>query len=438
MPQFPSRSAVHIDVGEAAETASSLLDPDAPFRILVLGDFSGRAQRGERSPLAGRRAMKVDCDNLDQVIEDLDVRLDLPRAALRFRELDDFHPDHIYRAAPIFQQLENLRPATAPPNAPPAGLLDAMIGQTESRSARAEDAGDLAAFIQRVSSKHLEEPPDAAKQEWKAKVRSAAGETMCAILHHPDFQALEAGWRSASMLVTRLGAEDGIEIAIVDVTLDELTDDPEAAARWLAGSKKPWSLVVGNYAFAQGAADARHLAILGHAARVAGCPVLAEAQPQEREVPAEWQALRRSAEARWIGLALPRFLVRLPYGKSTSPVESMDFEEMRESVHTGYLWGNPAFCCACLIGQAFREHGWDMRPGMCRRMDGMPLHVYQSGGEPVSKPCAEVLLSEIEAEQLLDQGFMPLASLKDQDAVLVVRFCSIAEPAAALSGRWSG
>ena len=241
MPPSPSRSSVHIDVGEATQP-SAVLDPDAPLRILVLGDFSGRAQHDERTSLVGRRVIPVDCDNFDDTMGRMDVRVDLPRVSLRFRELEDFHPDRLYRAAPVFEQLENLRPPAARQQAAPGGnLLDDMIGQTESRAARAEDAGDLAAFIDRVSARHLEDRPDAAKEAWKAKVKAVAVEQMNAILHHPQFQALESAWRSLSMLVMRLGAEEGIEIAICDVRLDELTPDPDAFAAWLAGTNKPWT-----------------------------------------------------------------------------------------------------------------------------------------------------------------------------------------------------
>jgi type VI secretion system protein ImpC len=99
---------------------------------------------------------------------------------------------------------------------------------------------------------------------------------------------------------------------------------------------------------------------------------------------------------------------------------------------------NPAFCVAYLIGQSFRSEGWDLRPGSHRQVEGLPLHVYKSGGESVNKPCAEILLTENDAKLLLECGYMPLASMKNQDAVLLVRFQSIAEPLAALGGRWTG
>ncbi|HET6205946.1 MAG TPA: hypothetical protein VFD98_04005, partial [Terracidiphilus sp.] len=63
---------------------------------------------------------------------------------------------------------------------------------------------------------------------------------------------------------------------------------------------------------------------------------------------------------------------------------------------------------------------------------------YKEDGQSVNKPCAEILLSEKDANSLMERGYMALASLKDQDAVLLVRFQSIADPLAALAGRWTG
>src|SRR5215472_4926358 len=95
-----------------------------------------------------------------------------------------------------------------------------------------------------------------------------------------------------------------------------------------------------------------------------------------------WGALRKLPEASYAGLALPRFLLRLPYGKETDPAELFDFEEMPQSTaHEDYLWGNPAFVCAALLAQAFSKEGWRMRPGTIRQIDGLPLHAYQENGE---------------------------------------------------------
>ena len=106
--------------------------------------------------------------------------------------------------------------------------------------------------------------------------------------------------------------------------------------------------------------------------------------------------------------------------------------------HEDYLWGNPVFACALLLAQSFNEHGWQMRPGMHSQIDGLPLHLYQREGESELKPCAEALLTEEGAERIMDNGLMPLESLKGRDAIRLVRFQSITDPPQVLAGRWSG
>jgi type VI secretion system protein ImpC len=435
-----SRSSVVLEA-EAEAAPAREVEPDTPFRILVLGDFSGRSNRGVRGGLAGSRPTPVDLDNFDEVMAAMQTSLRLPGAELRFRQLDDFHPDAIYRNAEIFQKLAAARyePPRAAAAPAPAGadLLDSILEQAdESPAPGVEDAGDLSAFIKKAMAPHVEPRPDAGKVEWASRVQAATGEQMRATLHHPAFQALESAWRAAWMLVQGLG--DDVKIYLLDTTLEELVADPVALGKLLTGQREPWALLVGNFVFGDSETDAARLNMVGRLARGAGAPFLAESQPPSGEAPPEhWQQLRRSMVAPWIGLALPRFLLRLPYGKETSLVEAFPFEEMTGSVHGEYLWGNPAFCCAYLIGQAFRSDGWDLRPGSQRQIDGLPVHVYKSGGENVNKPCGEILLTEKDAQMLLDLGYMPLASMKDQGAVLLVRFQSIADPPAALAGQWS-
>ena len=218
---------------------------------------------------------------------------------------------------------------------------------------------------------------------------------------------------------------------------------------------EPWAIIVGNYTFGDGSDDLDLLSRMAGIAHRAGAPFLAEASarllgcdslassphPREWKMPQElargWAELRRQPEADSVGLALPRFLLRLPYGKKTLPLESFDFEEFPElPVHEDYLWANPAFAVALLLAQSFSETGWEMRPGMMTEIDRLPLHVYGKEGESESKPCAEILLTEDAAERLLEQGLIPLVSFKDRDLVRVMRFQSIADPPRGLAGRW--
>ena len=444
MPDRYSRSSVEFDVTPGTQTSQAVQEDDTPFRILLVGDFSGSANRG--LPARPARPRAVDSDNLEEVMAEMDVALRLPQGALRFRELDDFHPDHLYAHAAVFRQLAEARtkpPAAAPPPPPPAapaksdreigrGLLEDMLATEEESAAKAAaEPGGLADFINRVMAPHLEERPDPRSAAWSAQVDRAAGEQMRAILHHPHFQALEAIWLSTARLVKLLQPDTDLKIYLLDATLADIAADPAA----FAGD---WAVIAGHFTFGHGPEDAALLRQLGRMAAHARAPFLAEGLPPEDSEPGpNWRDLAASAEARWIGLALPRVLLRLPYGKSTSAIDSFEFEEMPVSVHTEYLWGNPGFFCAGLLGEAFREGGWDLRPERHRRIGGLPVHVYRADGASAQKPCAEIAMSDSDAEFLLENGLMAVASERDADSALLVRWQSIAMPAARLAGRWT-
>jgi type VI secretion system protein ImpC len=152
-----------------------------------------------------------------------------------------------------------------------------------------------------------------------------------------------------------------------------------------------------------------------------------------------WNRLRKTPPASYLGLALPRFLLRLPYGQETEPISAFTFEEVAGvPEHEDYCWGNPVFACLVLLGQAFIESGWEMNPGSIKDIEGLPLHIYQDeSGASMTKPCAEAWSTEQGVECILDRGLMPLVSYKDQDRCRLVRFQSLALPPASLGGRWS-
>jgi type VI secretion system protein ImpC len=220
---------------------------------------------------------------------------------------------------------------------------------------------------------------------------------------------------------------------------------------------EPWAVIAGNYTFDRTREDAELLGRMSKIAAAAGAPFIAAAEsnllgcdslaktpdPDDwRSTGGEygqaaWQALHELPEAAYLGLALPRFLMRLPYGTDTDPLEQFDFEEMAdEIIHEDYLWGNPCFACVYLLSRAFSKFGWSLRPGAVQDIDSLPLHVYQETGETRIKPCAEVVLTERAAEIILDKSFMLLLSFRDQDMIRLVRFQSLALPPKPLAGRW--
>lgn len=442
--QADNYRSASVRIGAKDEPEPVEADPDEPFRILVAGDFSGRSSRQTASPTFS--PVRVDRDNFDDVLGQLKPSMNLHGAMLEFRELDDFHPDRLYENTPVFKQLEKMSaalPAAAPAQAPgksqaaaSSGLLDQILaGQSEEVPApvTAEDATDLPGFIRRVTAGHLVPREDPDQKKRIAKRQEAVSELMRAVLHHPKFQALEAAWQGLFLLVRRLDTDADLHLYILDATLPELVQHA-AAIRDRLKKIGRWGLIAGNYSFGQTELDAGVLARLATLAKSLGGPFVSEAQPPGDDDPGpEWQRLRRSPNARWIGLALPRFLLRLPYGSEGASTESFPFEEMPESEHAAYLWGNPAFACAYLLGKSFLSQGWGMQR-LERRVENLPMHVYREDGEPVAKPCAEILMTEKSAEALLQAGFMPLASLKHQDTAMIVRFQSIAQPLAPLAG----
>ena len=507
---------IHLDVTAGRERSHARPDAETPFRIAILGDFSGRANRGlceGGDAVASRHPVMIDRDNFDSVLAKIAPRLDLASGgedsfgiSLQFADLDDFHPDKLFERLQIFRKLREMRqklsdPATfsktaaelglvssagAPGHTPvprvrseeiesvvSGSLLAEMVEATEDRAEK--DAprrpDEWATLVNKIVAPHLVARADPRQAELVALIDKATSAQMGALLHAPDFQALEAAWRAVFLLVRNIETDSRLKLFLIDVPKQELaadllaSDDLSSTGIYKLLVEKtvgtpgaePWAVIAGNLTMGPSLEDIKLLARLANVAASAGAPFVAGASPAllgcdsvsglpdprqwKNQIPAEsaasWKSLRSSPEARWVGLALPRFLLRLPYGKDTESVELFQFEEMPDPcAHENYLWGNAAFACALLLAQSFTEQGWELRPGSLSEIGGLPLYAYAVEGEPRTLPCAEVSLTQTAAEKMMENGFMPLASLKEQPTVRLVRFQSIADPLSYLAGRW--
>ncbi|HVX66550.1 MAG TPA: type VI secretion system contractile sheath large subunit [Bryobacteraceae bacterium] len=462
MPKRYSLGDAVLDVEPGPQTRPEEVGPERPFRVLILGDFTGRASRGVFEPELARRPVFIDRDNFEQVLAKLHPALRLPvpgseseSLLLDFRSLDDFHPDALYDSCEWLHGVNESAPPPPPaaplPPGPPANLsLDELLDGPGAASAhtRAPDPWDR--MLHELVAPHLA-PREPAVPAPGGETLSAA---MRALLRQPAFQELEAAWRAVFYLVRHVETGADLKLAILDISRKELAADLEASrenlrasATWrlIAGEAahtpgaEAWSVVAGNYFFSRQEPDLQLLARMGAVAKEGGAPFLGAASTHllDNLGASAFQQLRSLAHASWIGLAMPRWLLRLPYGAATTPTERFSFEEMERPEHEAYLWGNPAIACACLLAQAFRAAGWQMQPGTARDLEDLPLHVYKEAGEAKVKPCAEILMTEETAEALLDYGIMPLVSFKDRDMVRLLRLQSIADPPAALSGPWA-
>jgi len=407
---------------------------EKPFHILVIGDFSGRFSGDREAPKLTPQV--VDRDDLDDVLKAMKVSLKIQGKKILFRELEDFHPDRIYQALGSFEDLDQHAAAPAVPSQPVDLLGDILAGYGDEEVApdepvRLSDADDLSGFVERITAGHVVAAKDPAQLKREADRSLTAAERMRAILHEPGLQSIEAAWRGLDMLVRTVDTGADLKIYILDLTLAELVRHLGVLQESLK-RKGPWAVIGANFVFGQSDAEVEALRRIAGLAKAVEAPFIAEAAPPDSDEPAAaWLDFRKSPEAVWIGLALPRFLLRLPYGKETSPIDSFPFEEMPAMQHSDYLWGNPAFLCVSLLAQSFESSGWDGE-SIPRRVDGLPVHIYYEDGEPLAKPCAEVLMTQSEAIALMEAGVMPLVSIKGQDAAMLLRFQSVAEPLKAL------
>jgi type VI secretion system protein ImpC len=413
---------------------------------------------------------------------------------LRFRSFDDFHPDALLKNTRLFGRLLDLRnrllhpdtfagalaqldaettpggatrPAEVTPQAEPADVqstLERLLGRKSANSPsiapspRAGSAVDE--LIRRIVAPDVVVPSDSRVPQLVSAVDVALADQMRGVLHDPGFQAVEATWRGIQWLVSSIELDEALELHLLHVTRDELSagTGPESGLyRRLVDreARTPGGLtlsaLIGCFRFGPTPEDLALLESIGTLARAAGAPFVAESasgllgssgiaqQPDPRDwtrldpdIEARWRALRAGPAAPRLGLSLPRFLLRRPYGAKSDPIEGFGFEELPGGAgHESFLWGSPAFACAAVTARVLRP---DSDPSDAGDIGGLPAFVLTVDGESRLQPCAEVCLGDRAADAILARGIMPLVTIKDTDVVRLLRLQSIADPPTSLLG----
>jgi type VI secretion system protein ImpC len=443
---MPGRLEFDVSFGRSAGRR----EESEAMRLLVLGDFSGKPA-GERAPLATRPTHQVDIDNVDAVMRGLQPRVTMPAGEIRFEQIDDFHPDRLYARLELFRAL---REARATPLEDDEQLTRLLGKPTVPRGTPpAAPMSALDALIRDAVAPHVVKDRSAYAAAHVAAVDAAIAHEMRTLLHAAPFQESEAAWRGVRWLISGLELDEQLQLHLLDVAREELLADIVGAqgkvadtglyralvdrSRNVPGGRR-WSALVALLSFGPSDADIGLLAALGLIASHAGGPLLAGADlalaDDSAKASAGWPALRRSEAARWIGLAAPRVLLRLPYGQRGDPIEAFGFEEfVGPPVHDEFLWGTSALAVAMLIGRGFTARGWDMEPGDEREIGDLPAYTFVHDGEREMQPCAERFLNEREVDTLLQSGLVPIASRRDRNAVVAVRVQSVSDPPAPLA-----
>ena len=287
------------------------------------------------------------------------------------------------------------------------------------------------------------------------------------IMHHPKFQEVESTWRGLKYLVERCDFKSNTKVELLDVSKEDLREDfeesPDSTQSGLykhiyvqeydTPGGEPVSAIVSNYEFDASAQDIALLTEVSRIASVAHAPFLASvgskffgkdsideipkvhdlANYMDRAEYIRWKGFRESEDSRYIGLTLPRFLLRLPYGKDNNPVRAFNYEEnVNAEGHENYLWGNSAFAFAANMAASFKNNGWCVNirgPESGGKMENLPIHLYDAGRGLQSKIPTEILIPETRELEFAELGFIPLSYYKNSDFACFFSANSVQRPA---------
>jgi type VI secretion system protein ImpC len=360
--------------------------------------------------------------------------------------------------------------AGAPAAAAEGSLLDSILSETKMKPA---DEGyqvarrGVAAFIAEMlaPNKAAEKVDKASVDAMIAEVDRKLSAQVNEVLHHPDVQKLESAWRSLRFVIEKVDFRENIKVELLSVDKETLQSDLEDSPdltksgfyriaysnEYGVFGGKPFGVMNVNYDFSPGPQDVELLRKLGAVASMSHCPVIANAGPKffgddsfknlptlkdlksQFEGPqyARWNSFRESEDARYIGLAMPRFLLRLPYGENTVPVKSFNFSEDVVDHHDRYLWGYASNALVTRIADSFAKYRWApniIGPQSGGTVENLPLHQYEAMGEIQTKVPTEVQLTERREYELSEEGFIGLTFRKDADNACFFSANSVQKP----------
>ncbi|WP_437963954.1 type VI secretion system contractile sheath large subunit [Sorangium sp. So ce260] len=272
------------------------------------------------------------------------------------------------------------------------------------------------------------------------------------ILHHPSFQKLESAWRGLKFVIDRCDFRENIKVEMLNCSKEDLLADFEDApevpksglykivysAEFGQFGGKPVGAIIANYEFGPGPQDVALLQKCAAVATMSHAPFIAAAGPQffglkdfmglpnlkdlkalfEGPQYTKWNAFRETEDARYVGLVMPRFLLRLPFGANTVPVKAFNYEEDVVGKHDSYCWGNATYAFATRLADSFAKYRWCpniIGPQAGGSVENLPLHQYEAMGEIQTKIPTEIMLTERREFELSEEGFIGLTFRKDSD-----------------------
>ncbi|WP_452030075.1 type VI secretion system contractile sheath large subunit [Azospirillum palustre] len=274
------------------------------------------------------------------------------------------------------------------------------------------------------------------------------------VLHHEDFQKLEATWRGLNYLVMNSETGKQLKIRVLNSSRKDLQKDLDSAVEFdqsalfkmvyeaeygtLGGT--PYSVLIGDYEFGRHPQDISLIEKISNVAAAAHAPFIAAASPKmfdmdsfselsgprdlskifETAEMTKWRSFRASEDSRYVALVMPHTLLRLPYGPKTVPVEGVNFvEDVDGRDHSKYLWGNASWALGARITDAFAKYGWTAAIRGVEgggRVGGLPTHTFKTDEGDVALKCpTEIAITDRREKELNDLGFISLVHCKNTD-----------------------
>ncbi|PAY17638.1 type VI secretion system contractile sheath large subunit [Rhodopirellula sp. SM50] len=303
-----------------------------------------------------------------------------------------------------------------------------------------------------------------------AQIDSKLSEQINLILHNEDFQKLEGAWRGLHHLVNNTETDEMLKIRVMNISKKELhkTVKKFKGTAWDQSpifkkmyeeeygqfGGEPYGCLVGDYHFDHSPPDVELLGEMAQISAACHSPFIAGVAPavmqmdswQELTNPrdltkifqtpeyAAWRSLRESDDSKYIGLAMPRFLARLPYGAASDPVDEFAFEEDTDAANSeSYCWSNAAYAMATNITRSFKQYGWCSRIRGIESggaVEGLPCHTFPTDDGGVDMKCpTEIAISDRREAELAKNGFMPLIHKKNSDFAAFIGAQSLHQPA---------
>jgi type VI secretion system protein ImpC len=303
-----------------------------------------------------------------------------------------------------------------------------------------------------------------------AEIDKKLTEQINKIMHHADFQQLESAWRGLAHLVNNTETDETLKIRVMNISKKDLgkTIGKFKGTNWDQSplfkrlyedeygtpGGQPYGLLVGDFHFDHTPPDVEIMAGMAQIGAAAHAPFITGTAPsimgmeswQELANPrdltkvfaspeyASFKSLRESEDSRYLGLAMPRFLARMPYGAKKNPVEEFAFEEDTEGAkHDKYCWSNAAYAMATNITRSFKLYGWCARirgvesGGM---VEGLPVDTFPTDDGGVAMKCpTEISVTDRREAELAKNGFMPLCHWKNTDYAVFIGAQSLHKPA---------